>query len=110
MKRSSREATRDLVNERHAQERAYKLRLEAEKADKLRRVEAALAKNNQRKSLLDSICEEPTEFWLTIEKKAPKLLDKEYIHAMRVLNILEHHRPIKDWEPRGKGKTTNARL
>jgi len=38
MKRSSREATRDLVNERHAQERAYKLRLEAEKADKLRRV------------------------------------------------------------------------
>jgi hypothetical protein len=106
MKRSSREATRDWVNSQRAKEREQKLRLEAEAEKKLWLVQEAIAKNNKHKSLLDYVGEEPTEFWLAIEKKSPKILDKEYLHAVRIVNTLEHQRSITDWEPRGKGKTT----
>lgn len=106
MKRSNRAATRDWVNEQRAKARASKLRQDAIEQDKLRHVEAALAKHNQEKSLLTSLNIESTHFWQTVESKAPKLLTMEYLAAMRVLNSLHHHRSIADWEPRGKGRTT----
>ncbi|MCK9567598.1 PcfJ domain-containing protein [Candidatus Pacearchaeota archaeon] len=106
MKRSNRAATRDWVNEQRAQERARKLRLEEEEAKKLALVQAAIAKNNKQKSPLEEWDLESNEFWITIEKRAPRLFDSDYIGQLRLVSVLEHHRPIADWEPRGKGKTT----
>jgi PcfJ-like protein len=106
MKRSNRAATRDWVNSQRAKARAFKLRQDAAEEEKLRKVEAALARNNQEKSLLASLNIEATHFWKTIESKAPKLLTKEYLGAVTIVNTLQHHRPIADWEPRGKGRTT----
>lgn len=106
MKRSNRAATRDWVNEQRAKARAFKLRQDAVEEEKLRKVEAALAKHNQEKSLLASLNIEATQFWKTIESKAPKLLTKEYLTAVQLVSGLKHHRPIEDWEPRGKGRTT----
>jgi len=106
MKRSSRAATRDCVNEQRAKERAAKLRREEEEAKKIALAEEAIAKNNKQKSPLEEWSIEPTEFWTTVEKRAPRLFDSDYIGQLRLVSLLEHQRPIADWEPRGKGKTT----
>jgi hypothetical protein len=106
MKRSSRAATRDWVNEQRAKERAAKLREEAEEAKKIFLVQKAIAKNNQHKSPIEEWKLEPTEFWKIIEKKAPRLFDSDYINQLHLVSLLEYQRPIADWEPRGKGKTT----
>ena len=106
MKRSSRAATRDWVNEQRAKERARALRAEEEEARKIELAQIAIAKNNQRKSPLEEWEIKPTEFWAIIEKRAPRLFDSDYIGPLRLVSMLEHHHPIADWEPRGKGKTT----
>lgn len=107
MKRANRAATRDWVNSQRAKAREIKLRQEAEEAEKTRKVEAALASDNQKKSKLNAFnLNTDSEFWQAIESKAPKLLTNEYVNQLRLLHKAHHHRPIADWEPRGKGKTT----
>ena len=106
MKRTDREITRSLTEARRYKERELKLKIEAEEAERIAAVQAAIAKNNNKKSLLDKFGFSPSEFWLTIEKKTPRLLDSDYIYQLNLVSLLEHHRPISDWEPKGKGKDT----
>ncbi len=106
MRRSVRAITRDCVNAQRAFERSLKLRHEEEEAKKLLLVQSAIENNNKQKSLIEEWRLKPTEFWITIEKKAPRLFDGNYINQLYLVSLLEHQRPIVDWEPRGKGRPT----
>jgi hypothetical protein len=106
MKRSSRAETRDWVNSQRAKERAAKLREEEETAKKIALAQEIIVKNNQKKSLIEEFKLPEIEFWIIIEKKASKIFDKDYIGQLRLISLLEHHRPISAWEPRGKSKDT----
>ena len=67
-----------------------------------------MAKSNEEKgqSQLGRLDIKPTPFWATLEDRAPRLFEKEYLDQLRILSILPHQRPIKEWEPRGKGRDT----
>jgi hypothetical protein len=106
MKRANRAANRDYVNEQRARERARKLRLDEEEAQRLEAVQRAIAKSNKPKSPIEEWKFAPTEFWTALEKKAPKLFCGDYIEQLDLISILKHHQSIVDWEPRGKGKLT----
>lgn len=106
MKRSSREITRNFVEGQREAARARKLLLEEQEAKKAAAVQAAIAKNNSKKSPTEQWSLPQNEFWKIIEKKAPRLFDNDYIYKLNIISLLEHHRSIVDWEPRGKGKDT----
>lgn len=72
------------------------------------KVQQSINDNNKKKSKLDrlNITESNREFMAEVERKAPKLLDKEYFDAVLALAKLTRRRDVKDWVPRGKGKMT----
>lgn len=73
------------------------------------KVQQSIHINNQKRSKIDSLIiddENRKAFLIEVERKAPKLLDKEYLDAVLALSKLSKRKNVKDWDPRGKGKMT----
>ena len=106
MKKSKRDAAKQSAQEQQQQRRAQQLRKAEEEYKKSVALEHYIAKDNtQRKSKLQEYGKSFLDpFWKVIEKKAPKLLDKEYFTAVNIIHGLERQRDIADWSPRGKGR------
>jgi hypothetical protein len=106
MRRASRNIIRETANNRRAATRALVIREAEAEVKKITSAQAAIEKNNKQKSILERLQLPNTEFWNTLEKESPKLLDNYFLTQLRVLALLVHHRPISTWIPRGKGKIT----
>jgi hypothetical protein len=76
-------------------------------------VQTQIARDNQKKTKIDRIIGLNTglesgelSFLKEVERKTPKLLDKEYFEAIGILSRKSKIKPISDWVPKGKGKLT----
>jgi len=103
MKRAKREAAKRSAEALKAQRLAYKQRKANERANRQLVTEQRLAKDNK-KSKIDY--NGLSTFQRTVAKKAPKLLEKDYIDAVKMLEQMVQRRNILDWKPKGKGKYT----
>ncbi len=96
----NRKASRAILREREALDAVHK--------DQCFQIQ--ITRDNQKKSKVDKLVAHDKDtnfsFLKEVERKAPKLLDKEYVEAVLVLSKSSHKRDIKDWVPRGKGKMT----
>lgn len=109
MNKRKREATKRSAELNRQQSIAVKQRKAEEAQKREEKIRQQIAKNNkQTKYNEGEISESP--LLRTVGKKAPKLLEKDYINHVRALerdqleNGIPWQRDPQDWKPKGKGK------
>jgi hypothetical protein len=105
MNRTQREAAKKFWEERKALRIGLKERSIQEQEDREKKAQLQIQWDNKKRSKLDA-GDSLSPFWRTIEKKAPRLLDREYKPFVSELAKMVQRRDIKDWTPKGKGKQT----
>jgi hypothetical protein len=106
MKRAKREAAKEAAEALKAHRQADKLYRAKIADDRERTVQAKLAKQNQEAKRGKA---DWGFFECAVAKKAPKLLDKEYAGAVKLLDTYSNGDgifKIREWKPEGKGRHT----
>jgi hypothetical protein len=105
MNRTQREAAKRSSEARKANRANLKEQSIQQQEERDRKVQLQIQRDNNNKSKLNAD-DFLSPFWRTIEKKASKLLDREYKPFVSALIGMTQQRDIKDWIPKGKGKQT----
>jgi hypothetical protein len=105
MNRQKREAARQSAEQLRAQKMARKEYEASEAQKREEKIRQQIAKNNHKRKINEGEADW-SPLLRTVAKKAPKLLEKDYIEAVKKLESLDCIRSPETWRPKGKGRET----
>jgi len=101
----ARRETSEMIKERRAHAKAWKLeRLEEVARGVAKALKEPCGKEAQLLLMLEAAPDKEKRLLAFTAKKAPRLVEGEYLAALKLAAKLDWVRPLDDWKPKGKGR------